>query len=248
MKKGIVAAVIATMLTTATLACPTMPTYCTCGMCGTGYQAQQTIQQTACYDRTGEGYYDASGHYCEYGGYWDGGCWIQTVGYWEGGEWCPAQYDPALEVGYYDECGGYHLYGGCQGMGYGYVYGENDIWACDNRRWLEEQDYGSCEYGYEDWGYEDWGYGYEDCNYGYGDCGYGYEDCGYYIDLDLDADVISVVNNGVIIFSGTCTCADIYRGQELAFNSQRCMGIWNTCSGGFYEQACGYQVERVCCH
>ena len=87
MKKGIVAAVIATMLTTATLACPTMPTYCTCGMCGTGYQAQQTIQQTACYDRTGEGYYDASGHYCEYGGYWDGGCWIQTVGYWEGGEW-----------------------------------------------------------------------------------------------------------------------------------------------------------------
>lgn len=213
MKKLIV--IMATLLlTTSVTACPTV-SWCNCE------------------DLTGSGYYDSMGHYCEYSGYWDSGCWIQTVGYWEGGCWYPAQYDPMLEVGYYDEWGQYHSYG----------YS------------------GYCDYGYQDCGYS----GY--CDYDYQDCGYHqydvydtwacdnlgyYEDYGYdnyWIDVDLDADVIQIINNGVVVFSGTCTCTSAYRGQELAFSDQRCAGIWN-CSGGFYDQACGY-VGNGCpvrCH
>ena len=240
MKNIIIATAIATMLTTTTLACPTMVNYgyCTCGMCGGGIQ--QACQQTACYDRTGEGYYDSMGHYCEYGGYWDGGCWIQTVGYYEGGEWCPAQYDPMLDVGYYDEHGTYHSYYGqyAWDRSQGCSYGSIDVWAADNPYWLEANGYGNPLYcgGYEECGYEDYE-AYEDC--GSGD---------YYIDLDLDAGVINIINNGVVVVSGTCVCSPVYRGQELAFGDQRCAGIWNQCSGGFYEQACGYDISSVCCH
>lgn len=264
MKKliAIIAASAAIAAASTVAACPTMTTYgyCTCGMCGgssvsggcsVGYQ-----------DRTGEGYYDSMGHYCVYGGYWDSGCWIQTVGYWEGGEWCPAEYDPMLDCGYYDEGGTYHSYygGGCStaGSGYGYggygcqdlpcgyQYSEADTWACDDREWLDAQGYGCGGYGY---GYEGCGYGYGEYAYGYEDCGYGYEgygDC--YIDVDLDADTISIVNNGIIVLSGTCTCTSVYRGRELSFGDQLCAGIWNQCSEGFYGQACGYPVDRVCCH
>lgn len=234
-KAAIIIALMATVLAGSTAsACPTMLSYgyCTCGMCGTG-----NVSGCGYYDRTGEGYYDSMGHYCEYGGYWEDGCWVQTVGYYEGGEWCPAQYDPMLDIGYYDEAGNYHLYGGTAGCGYftetcwdyaepcqGYVYDEYDTWAADDLGWIEAQD---C--GYQD-------YSYEDC---------GYTDC--WIDVDMDADVISIVNNGVIIYSGTCSCAGIYQGQEFSFSDQRCAGIWNQCSAGFYDTACGYPVDRVCC-
>lgn len=246
--KKIFALMLAVALTNTAFACP-VPETCQEGL-------------------TGYGYYDSMGHYCEYGGYWECGQWIQTVGYWECGQWVPAQYDPMLDVGYYDECGQYHYYS---------QYGQADVWACDDRRWLEEEYgyYGQCQQAYEEeenygcqWQeeesyscsyYEEENYSYcygEEGNYSscyyyeeeedYG-CSYG---TGYYIDVDLDADCISIVNNGVIILSAPCTCTSAYRGQELSFGDLRCAGIWNTCSGGFYEEACGY-VDSSCdvrCH
>ena len=69
-------------------------------------------------DLEGCGYYDAEGHYVEYSGYYEDGEYILTCGWTDAcGVWHPAEYDPALDYGYYDECGNYHAYGnqgGCQ--------------------------------------------------------------------------------------------------------------------------------------
>lgn len=69
-------------------------------------------------DLEGCGYYDAEGHYVEYGGYYEDGEYILTCGWTDAcGVWHAAEYDPALDYGYYDECGNYHAYGsqgGCQ--------------------------------------------------------------------------------------------------------------------------------------
>ena len=226
-----------------------------CGICGLTWDACTCYDggSSGCagYDRTGDTYYDSQGHLCTYGGYWEGGQWITTVGYYENGEWCPAQYDPALEVGYYDEAGNYYSYYGCSSTsnltyawnrsentayyaeeGGCYQYGETDVWAADNPWWLEANGCGNPLYC-----------DYETCS--------DYEGCDsgdYYIDVDVNAGVINLVNNGTIIISSACSCNPIYQGQELAFTDQKCSGIWNQCSG-FYEFACGYVSDcPVICH
>lgn len=243
-----------------------------CGLCGLDwgsctcydydYDCGGASSSCGGYDRSGEGYYDSMGHYCEWGGYWECGQWIQTVGYWEGGCWYPAQYDPMLDIGYYDECGQYHYYnetscgygysggygyGNCNLSGYvsGYdysqqmIYDESCGWAADNRQWIDTQD--------DEW---TWcgDYEYQENSGYYEDCEVDYE--GYWIDVDIETDTINLVNNGVIILSGSCTCCDIYGGQDFSFDDQKCMGIWNTCSEGFYSQACGYMNSdcMVRCH
>lgn len=214
--KKIIAVVCSLLFASSVMACPSMINYgcCTCGQCN-------QYHQTSYEDLTGYGYYDSQGHYCEYSGYWSDGVWIQTVGYYINGEWYPAEYDPALETGYYDENGHYYSYSynyeSC-----GYNYNESTTWACDSREWLENQN------DYYD-------YYYDECDYNYDD-----NEDNYWINVDLDADVIQLINNGIVIFSGTCTCASIYRGQTFDFNNQKCSGIWNTCSSGFYEEACNY--------
>jgi len=174
-------------------------------------------------DLTGITYYDAYGHLCSYGGYWEGGQWITTCGYYENGVWYPAEYDPALEVGYYDAYGNYYsYYGSCSTQSLcQQVYDETTTWACD---WHPE---------------------YDDCNsYDYSE---DYTDC--YIEVNLDADTINVINNGTIILTGTCTVNNRYEGKEFAFDDQLCSGIWWQCSDGFYDQACQYMNadSRVCC-
>lgn len=181
-------------------------------------------------DLTGITYYDAYGHLCSYGGYWEGGQWITTCGYYENGIWYPAEYDPALEVGYYDAYGNYYSYYGstCSTQSLcRQVYDETTTWACD--AYPGE----TAECGY-----------YEATDY---DCT-DYSDC--YIDVDLSSDTISVVNNGVIIITGTCTVNNRYEGQEFCFDDQKCSGIWWQCSDGFYDQACQYMSNdsKVCCH
>lgn len=180
-------------------------------------------------DLTGITYYDAYGHLCSYGGYWEGGQWITTCGYYVNGVWYPAEYDSALEVGYYDAYGNYYSYYGstcstqslCYGWNNQQVYDETTTWACDTY-----PEY-TCDY------VED----YVD-----------YSDC--YIDVDLTADTISIINNGTIILTGTCTVNNRYEGKEFAFDDQLCSGIWWQCSDGFYDQACQYMNadSRVCCH
>lgn len=97
--------------------------------------------------------------------------------------------------------------------------------------------------------YNDCGY-YEEYGSGSDQCYCPDDDAEYYISVDVEADTINLVNNGVIIISGSCTCASGYSGQELCFSDQRCAGIWNTCSAGFYEQACEYMTSgcKVSCH
>ena len=241
---------------------------------GCGYESYGSCGYQDYSSYEGCGYYDSYGHYCEYSGYYDGcGNYIQTVGYYEGGVWYPAQYDAALDVGYYDEYGNYYYYGNSTSWGYGGSSYSGGYGGCSGGGYVSCGASYCCScggYGCATCGWTGYAqYIWDDCSYG------GYYD--YYdenatwacdnlqwleqqdddwycddwlIDVDVNADTINIINNGVIIYSGTCTCTSMYSGQEFCFGDQRCAGIWNTCSSGFYEQACNCVGDgcRVCCH
>jgi len=104
-------------------------------------------------DLEGTGYYDAEGHYVEYGGYYEDGEYILTCGWTDAcGIWHAAEYDPALDYGYYDECGTYHAYGSqtncqtnCQ-TSYQGTYQESYQETC---QYTEETYYEDCDCDYQ---------------------------------------------------------------------------------------------------
>lgn len=159
----------------------------------------------------------------------DAGSCVEVIGQCEDNPSRTLIYDYA--TGCYGTVASVYLYGGtCYeyenptewgGCGYTAQYDETTTWACD----AYPGETTECSYDYTN-----------------------YSDC--YIDVDLSSDTISVVNNGVIIITGTCTVNNRYEGQEFCFDDQKCSGIWWQCSDGFYDQACQYMSNdsKVCCH
>ena len=127
------------------------------------------------------------------------------------------------------------------------VYGESDIWACDNT--YIEDTYSECADEETEWWEADCQW--ENTTCGYTDWGYDYHNTSYqniWVEVDVSAQVINVFSGDIILISAPCTTG-WPTGTKYSnyFGSNGCVSVGQE----FYQELC-YLVPsdgcEVCMH